>query len=481
MIDELDKKAKQPLVSIIVPMYNASLYIQDTIESILKQTYKNFELIIVDDGSTDDSVQIVHHLLKQDNRIKLLSQENKGAGGARNYGIREAKGKYIRFVDSDDFIPNDSIQKMLDIIVDENFDFVMGSMHFWWNESKHRSPHPHKKIYKNILQVVDPKEKIELGENASCVNKLYKANFLKDNNLFFPEGVIAEDIVFTFSTYFLANKIAIMPENEIIYYWRVREGSVSRSGYSDKYISDRIEITNLMEIVILSNNLEKYPLADRIRKRNVNSILDIIKSNINNFNEKHYASYKIQLLNLKSSGFNIYFNPNNIMKQIIFIILNYSYLDGIEKIKLLLINKKDFHEFIETHSVETVPVSNLEAVGPNITKPTEDKDYYSTWTNTDSLFFELRNLKKGDRIILYIEYSWNSNKTKSSFRSGILTGENIFKIISFLRTKSWTSFNFQEVFLNISKDTEILKLNLRPVNEVGIGFINLKSIKIEFI
>ena len=97
------KESKQPLVSIVVPVYNAARFMDDTIQTVLNQTYQNWELLLVDDCSSDDSIQIIKKYLKKDKRIKLFKlSENSGAAIARNTGIDKAKGRYLAFLDADD-------------------------------------------------------------------------------------------------------------------------------------------------------------------------------------------------------------------------------------------------------------------------------------------------------------------------------------------------------------------------------------------
>ena len=111
------------LVSIIMPNYNGAKYIKETIESVLAQTYQNWELIIVDDCSTDDSVEIVKSF--DDKRIRLLhNEENSGAAVSRNYALREANGKWIAFLDSDDLWSNDKLSKQLSFMIEKNYDFT---------------------------------------------------------------------------------------------------------------------------------------------------------------------------------------------------------------------------------------------------------------------------------------------------------------------------------------------------------------------
>ena len=116
-----------PLVSIIIPVYNVELYVKESIESVLKQTYKNIEIIIVDDGSTDNSLKVCKEVLDTDKRIKVIHQENQGVVKARNKGIELANGDYIMFVDSDDWIDANMVEELVKNMVD--VDIVTSGMY----------------------------------------------------------------------------------------------------------------------------------------------------------------------------------------------------------------------------------------------------------------------------------------------------------------------------------------------------------------
>ncbi|WP_022668864.1 glycosyltransferase family 2 protein [Desulfospira joergensenii] len=118
-------------ISIIMPCFNAEAHIEDSVKSVLNQTYKNFELIIIDDGSTDSSLSLATEIKTTDNRIKVINQKNKGPGPARNRGLNEAKGDYIAFLDSDDYWSPDCLQK-LEKALSSNFSSPYGLVYCGW-------------------------------------------------------------------------------------------------------------------------------------------------------------------------------------------------------------------------------------------------------------------------------------------------------------------------------------------------------------
>ena len=115
-------------ISVIVPVYNIEHYIEECIKSILNQTFKEFELLLVDDGSTDSSLNICRGYEKKDNRIKVIHKKNGGLSDARNVGIEKACGKYICFIDGDDFIANDTLENMYNLILKNNSQIAVCNM-----------------------------------------------------------------------------------------------------------------------------------------------------------------------------------------------------------------------------------------------------------------------------------------------------------------------------------------------------------------
>ena len=114
----------EPLVSIVIPVYNVENFVKDTLSSVCNQTYKNIEIICVDDGSTDNSLSVLNFYSEKDKRIKVLSQSNSGVSAARNNGIRAAEGEYICFLDSDDFMHPQNVELQVKAITDSGADIV---------------------------------------------------------------------------------------------------------------------------------------------------------------------------------------------------------------------------------------------------------------------------------------------------------------------------------------------------------------------
>lgn len=236
-------------VSVIVPVFNIENYVGTCINSLLDQTYDNYELIIVNDGSTDKSLEIVNSFLEKfPNRIKVISKENGGLSSARNCGLEHASGDYISFVDGDDFVDIDYLEKLIEYLDNGNIDVVI---------SGHKTVKTSGELIDRI-KVASNKE-FELygkpGVFISCA-KLYKKEFLFKNNLFFPVGKLYEDIAFSFYTKYLATKVIAIPYCG--YNYVQRDGSIMHNKISvEKFPFEEL----CMAVNAISNALDKNTLA----------------------------------------------------------------------------------------------------------------------------------------------------------------------------------------------------------------------------
>ncbi len=219
-------------VSVIVPVYNAQKYLARCIESIVAQTYKNLELILVNDGSTDDSLLLCEEYSKKDDRIKLLSQENSGAGLARNTGLQNATGKFVLFVDSDDYIENTTIEKCVARQKIDNADMVMFGR-FNQDPKGEIVPKamPCDKLFFNGAEVSVVLSGIftyKMGVGISCWGKMLSLDIINSNNIrFYSERqLLSEDAFFMLQIFAHIKSVSIIPES--LYYYCENEGSLSR-------------------------------------------------------------------------------------------------------------------------------------------------------------------------------------------------------------------------------------------------------------
>ena len=244
-----DNNLKNPIVSIVVPCYNVGEYLTDCLDSLINQTFKDIEIVCVNDGSTDKTLQILDDYAKKDLRIKIITQENKGLSGARNTGVNNSSGSYITFVDSDDWVSENYIEKLYDGITGNNADIAASTIVRWRKKyQKYRVHYTEEKVYKTL------EDKVNVCAIPKCCyvwNKLYKAELVKKYS--FTEGVYYEDMLWTPNILKEANKLVTVPDT--IYYYRVNKNSIVKKKPSDKkqldsynshkYIVDFFEENNL--------------------------------------------------------------------------------------------------------------------------------------------------------------------------------------------------------------------------------------------
>lgn len=207
-------------VSIVIPIYNKQKYLEECLDSIIAQTYENIEIICVDDGSTDSSLEILYKYKNKDNRIIIIEQENRGAGNARNTGMAAATGKYIQFLDADDFFEITMVEKMINKAEKIEADIVICNALEYIEETKEKKHHTwlrEENIYQDPF-CFNEVEDIFLITQSNIWNKLYRMDFVLENNLKFQEIISNNDTGFSILTLFLAKKITYV--NEYFIYYR---------------------------------------------------------------------------------------------------------------------------------------------------------------------------------------------------------------------------------------------------------------------
>lgn len=237
------------LISIVVPIYNVENYLENCIISLINQTYKELEIILVDDGSSDNSGLIADSFFKIDKRIKVIHKKNGGLSDARNVGIENSNGKFITFVDSDDYLPNDAIDYLYKSLIDNDVDISVGRLKTTNSLSNVNSQH--EKIY-------------EIYDKCQGLNQLLYANkysvaapgkmYLKSlfDGIRFPKGKLHEDVFTTYKIFLKANRVYY--GDKIVYYYYHRPGSITISNFSAR----RLDIIEALEQIKKDIPLEKY-------------------------------------------------------------------------------------------------------------------------------------------------------------------------------------------------------------------------------
>lgn len=243
------------LASVVIPVYNAEKYVARCINSVLSQTYRNIEVIIVNDGSTDDSLKICEEISKYDDRIVIIDKKNSGVSDTRNIGIEAAKGDVITFVDADDELMPTFIHNYLNKMKQYDVDIVMGDAINVTGESRN----PRNTFLKNDL-LCDANGAIKEVLNQKCVSgtcwaKLYKTALVKQVK--FPKNItIGEDLRFLLDLLPKAKSIAITPLSEYLYY--IVPGSALRTATLEKWLP---EITYCEALIEKYSGTELYENA----------------------------------------------------------------------------------------------------------------------------------------------------------------------------------------------------------------------------
>lgn len=250
-------------LTVVVPVYNVENYIEKCVLSILNQRIRKMEILLINDGSTDNSGQICNRLASENKQIKVWHKENGGLSDARNYGLNKATGKFIAFVDSDDFLKADTYGVLLKKAKDNDLDIVIGngikyiSRDEIYYETNHRKDT--EVVYKGqdfLVKLIEEKKM-----NMQVMLNLYRRDLILDNELFFGEGLFHEDELWTPQVFLKAKKVQHTDVD--FYYYREREGSITQREDKTKNALDLLKIVSKLNSVY-SNLEDQY--AEKILK-----------------------------------------------------------------------------------------------------------------------------------------------------------------------------------------------------------------------
>jgi len=300
---------KKELISVIVPIYDIEKYLNKCIESIVNQSYKNLEIILIDDGSTDESGKICDKWKEKDGRIKVIHKENGGLSDARNVGIENSTGEILYFIDGDDYIDFDIIDNLYFSLLENNTDISMGGLvrELYFEQ---------KTLYSDKNYVVDSKEilrKMFINEICTTVcNILFKKKLFED--IKFPVGKINEDSATLYKLFDKTDKISHI--NKAGYYYVQRNGSISHRKFTQEYLSNveyKEEILKFVERKYpdLIEDAEKYfikPLNGFIitcKKEKMRKEYLLMKSKLKEYFPRILKNSKIELkLKIKTAYIN---------------------------------------------------------------------------------------------------------------------------------------------------------------------------------
>ncbi|MFG1876580.1 glycosyltransferase [Sphaerisporangium sp. NPDC049003] len=230
------RKAHLTELSVIVPIYKVEPYLAACLDSLASQTWRDLEVIMVDDGSPDASAAIAARFAARDSRFRLVSQPNMGLGGARNTGVGHASGEFLAFVDSDDLLPEYALEYLVASLRATGSDFATGNVDVLTSRGRRRSP-MHRPIFRGSAAGTHVTRRPVLLYDRLVTNKLWRRSFWDLHGLRFPEGVLYEDIQVAIPAHFLAAKVDVLAAP--VYVWRRHASSITRNRVNIKSMEDR--------------------------------------------------------------------------------------------------------------------------------------------------------------------------------------------------------------------------------------------------
>ncbi|MDO0946708.1 bifunctional glycosyltransferase/CDP-glycerol:glycerophosphate glycerophosphotransferase [Chromohalobacter israelensis] len=265
-------------VSVIIPVFNTEAYLPECIESVLQQSLDKVEILIVDDGSTDRSLEIARDFEKRHSNVLVFQQERKRQGAARNLALQHASGRYVSFLDSDDTLPVDSLRRMVDAADRYGSDMVCGIQQSFSQWRNWVGVPVHKREFNRLIERTTINEMPTLIQDISACNRLISRETIEKHGMRFPEGTAGEDLDFMARLYLHCDVITVLPE--VVYNYRGRNDSRT-SRISSQFFEDRVAVTEGLEQSFTekcAQNIYQRLLRSEVRKLVGNRFLKVVKS-----------------------------------------------------------------------------------------------------------------------------------------------------------------------------------------------------------
>ena len=233
----------EPLLSVVVPVFDVAAYLPAALDSVLAQSHSRLDVVVVDDGSTDDSGAVADEYASRDSRVRVVHTDNRGLGAARNEGLEHARGDLVAFLDSDDVVPSDAYATMLASLAGSGSDFVTGSVVRWESpggpDERWIEPPWMRRLHVPMRSRIVAAEHPEILGDVFAWNKLFRRSFWDVTGLSWPEGVRYEDQPTT-TRAFLAGRFDVL--SEVVYHWRIRAdgSSITQQRSSIHDLTDRL-------------------------------------------------------------------------------------------------------------------------------------------------------------------------------------------------------------------------------------------------
>lgn len=264
------------LISIVVPIYNMGMSIEKCVKSLIKQSYKNIEIILVDDGSNDNSLEVCYKLSKTDRRIRVLHTENRGSGPARNYGISEARGKYVCFPDADDYYEENAVLDMLDAMKIGDNDFIIAGFKSLdttgaiISEKNYDSKIVNgEEVRKNFHHYIGGEE--AFGINGAPWNKMYDLNLIKKYKIEFPSLRRHQDTAFIFQYLTYVKQICFI--NKTVYVHYLNDLKKEWDKYPLNYIDSVVGLRKIQRTTVFLWNPNNKIVFEKLTKGYISNII----------------------------------------------------------------------------------------------------------------------------------------------------------------------------------------------------------------
>ena len=275
------------MISVVIPIFNAEKYLRECLDGLLAQTYTDFELVLVDDGSSDESLKICKSYKQKDKRIKIFHKNNGGASDSRNYGIDKVSGDYLCFVDSDDIVSKDYLIDLYNSI-DHHTDFVMSN--FYYIDGTYKYSPPKAKDNKGGIEILLTDYR-RLKTCYAPYGKLFRTSIIRQNNIRFDKNVhVGEDRLFVFTYLLEANLVAF--SSKVNYYYCRRPGSLSLKIYSfeEEYYA-YTQAYNLVKLFLSKKNITDH----RQKSMLLSMVCDFANRTINSIYHNSHRSYETRM------------------------------------------------------------------------------------------------------------------------------------------------------------------------------------------
>lgn len=325
------------MVSVIIPVYNVEKFLNRCVDSILSQTYKNIEIILVDDGAQDSSPQICDEYAKLDTRVKVIHKKNGGLASARNAGLKVAKGDYILFVDSDDWIKDITVEELLNIAVKNQVDFVRfipvsagypdrpdgTPINFGTEDFMEDGVYNKEKMIRDIYPRLFVTPQLTMGPIVAAWRSLYNRKFLVDNNLYFDEEVkYSEDAIFSAKVVYNSNKFYYI-KGGYYYNYFYNTSSITKS-----FKKDRWNVCKILSSTFKKEfgNKSDYDFSKQLHLEDIYNVLNALGQNTHIESFKNRYRYVKEIFNdnfTKQSMKYINLTDVNIKLKIILYLIKY--------------------------------------------------------------------------------------------------------------------------------------------------------------